>query len=580
MLTRWTLLRSIGKALVRHGGNAVGLGVLGDALVDVGEDVWKEWQDAADADARRAEVEALAHAAARDCRAQVEAIVRDVAADLPAQARQAMADYLQQVPARLRQSLGHRSDSVPCSAHDLLRLLAPADEVPAVVLTVATGPLEGQRFVFAERTSTIVGRAAGCTPRLPTDAAHRTISRHHCLLDINPPDVRIRDFGSLNGTILNGTKIGKRERGVSRAEAARIAFPEHDLKDGDEIRLGRTVFRVEVILPQVPPGTIAMRCARCGRDVAAEVGVGRHGEYVCAACKQEPLELITQLLAQAAAGAIGLAPVRDYVLHQEVGRGAHSTVYRVCHRQTGEPMALKLLLPEVAADAHAKCMILREIGNLRTLVHPNIVRLRAAGCWQGALFLLMDFCHGRTAQRWIEQHGPMPISQAAAVFRQVLDGLAHAHALPVPLVHRDLRPQNVFLCGDGTVARIGDYGLARAFDAAGLSGQTRTGQAAVRPTFMPRHQVVNFKDAGPEVDTWAAAALFYFLVTGHPPRDFPADRDPWQVALERDPVPLRRRDPAIPARLAAVIDRALVDRSRLRFGSARELRQALEGILY
>jgi serine/threonine protein kinase len=68
------------------------------------------------------------------------------------------------------------------------------------------------------------------------------------------------------------------------------------------------------------------------------------------------------------------------------------------------------------------------------------------------------------------------------------------------------------------VAKIGDYGLAKAFDAAGLGGQTRTGKAAGTPVFMPRQQVVNFKYAKPEVDVWAAAS-FYFLVTG----SFPAD---------------------------------------------------------
>ena len=92
--------------------------------------------------------------------------------------------------------------------------------------------------------------------------------------------------------------------------------------------------------------------------------------------------------------------------------------------------------------------------------------------------------------------------------------------------------------------------LAKAFDVAGLSGQTRTGSAAGTPVFMPRQQVVNFKYAKPEVDVWAAAASFYFLVTGQFPREFAPGKDRWQMVLQSDAVPIRARNSAIPARLA------------------------------
>ena len=103
-----------------------------------------------------------------------------------------------------------------------------------VSLTVTRGKLRGKEFVFDERTTCIMGRVDDCSPRLPDDPDHKTISRHHCLLDINPPDIRIRDFGSLNGTYVNGKKIGQRGQDQTPEEAAQIAFPEYDLKAGDE----------------------------------------------------------------------------------------------------------------------------------------------------------------------------------------------------------------------------------------------------------------------------------------------------------------------------------------------------------
>lgn len=77
-----------------------------------------------------------------------------------------------------------------------------------VILTITKGNLKGQKFEFDSRTTCIIGRADDCYPKIPDDEYHRTISRYHCLLDINPPNIRVRDFGSKNGTFVNGQKIG------------------------------------------------------------------------------------------------------------------------------------------------------------------------------------------------------------------------------------------------------------------------------------------------------------------------------------------------------------------------------------
>src|SRR3954468_3733715 len=118
-----------------------------------------------------------------------------------------------------------------------------------VTFTVIRGELLGSEYAFSDRSVCIVGRSPDCHPRLPDNEMHGTISRHHCLLDINPPDLRVRDFGSLNGTRVNGKIIGQREQHQTPEEGAQIPFPEFDLKDGDEIALGNTVFRVWIALP-------------------------------------------------------------------------------------------------------------------------------------------------------------------------------------------------------------------------------------------------------------------------------------------------------------------------------------------
>jgi eukaryotic-like serine/threonine-protein kinase len=504
-----------------------------------------------------------------------------------------------------------------------------------VTLTVTDGHHTSREFTFDERTTCIIGRAEECHPRLPTDADHKTISRNHCLLDINPPDVRVRDFGSLNGTYINGAKIGQREKHQTPEEGAQTLFPEHDLKDGDRIELGNTVFRVGIYIPAVcadcateiseaerdgaerAPGVFqcegchdkALRinrqeaprnkprvCGKCGKDVSTEVGENRHGDFICAACQGDPAAILKQLLNRANKGDQNLLSIQGYTVLKELGRGGMGAVYLARRDNTGEQVALKVMLPQVAADARARDMFLRETENTKALKHPNVVRLWEAGCSHGVFFFTLEFCDGGSLDVLLKQRGgPLPVAEAGAIVRQALDGLAYAHTAEIPqvkqadgnigrgrgLVHRDLKPHNIFLAGSGAsrIAKLADYGLAKAFDTAGLSGQTRTGVAAGTPHFMPRQQVINFKYAKPEVDVWAMAASLYFLLTGAAPRDFPRGKDPWQIVLQTEPVPIRKRNGAIPKKLAEVIDRALVDKPNIAFKSAREFKEALEKVL-
>jgi serine/threonine-protein kinase len=124
------------------------------------------------------------------------------------------------------------------------------------------------------------------------------------------------------------------------------------------------------------------------------------------------------------------------------------------------------------------------------------------------------------------------------------------------LVHRDLKPHNLLLTGSGAspIAKVADFGLSKAFDAAGLSGQTRTGLTAGTPLFMPRQQVINFEYAKPDVDVWAMAATMYHMLTGRFPRNFVRGKDPWQTVLQTDPVPIRKRDSSIPPKLTGLLD--------------------------
>ena len=116
-----------------------------------------------------------------------------------------------------------------------------------ITLTITQGKLSGQQYVFASRSTCIVGRNDDCNLQI-ADKVDMTISRYHCLLDINPPDIRVRDLGSLNGTFVNGKKIGQRQKEQPAKEALKLNFPEYNLQDGDEIKLGDIFFKIGVYL--------------------------------------------------------------------------------------------------------------------------------------------------------------------------------------------------------------------------------------------------------------------------------------------------------------------------------------------
>jgi hypothetical protein len=364
--------------------------------------------------------------------------------------------------------------------------------------------------------------------------------------------MRIRDFGSLNGTFVNGQKIGQRKK----HEQPGGSFPEHDLKDGDEIRLGKITLRVGIFLPivcsecgtEIPETqlqaaggqtmacicekctkkfeqaqapvptrhTIAepvRLCVKCGRDVSAETGANRPGEYVCSTCRESPFDLLRQLIQGAARGEKDLVAIEGYEIVRELGQGGMDAVYLARQQKTGQEVALKVMLPKVAAGQRATQSLLRESRNTQALQHPNVVRLWESGCSQGTFFFTLEYCDGGSVGKLMSRRGgKLSIDEARPIILQSLEGLHYAHHAEIPnvklkdgsfgrgrgLVHRDLKPQNIFLssAGDATVAKLGDYGLAKAFDMAGLSGHTFTGEVAGTPQFMPRRRYRSSTNCG------------------------------------------------------------------------------------
>ncbi|MBE2282405.1 MAG: protein kinase [Prosthecobacter sp.] len=424
----------------------------------------------------------------------------------------------------------------------------------SIQLRITEGSAKGKVFDFAAHDTFLLGRHPDCHVHLPDDSF---VSRHHFILEVCPPQACVRDLGSRNGTYVNGRKIGGRKEGESPEEGARRAYPEVTLKHGDRIQVGDTA--LEVAVKQAAPAAA----------VPAAPPVPSFDEL-------NPQQLADLLLKAAKKGKAPRLDIPGYEIGKELGRGGFGVVFRARRLSDGVPVAIKVLLPRVAVKPVEMEKFLREMTITAQLRHPNIVKLYDQGHCEGIPYFIMEYCDGGSLMDFIMKHGgKVPLETARPIMLAALEGLAHAHQQGI--VHRDLKPQNILL--DRGVARISDFGLAKNFQQAGFSGLSITGNYAGTPLFMPREQLINFKHLKPASDVWSIAATFYFMFTGAFPYPFTDKRDPIDVILNEDVVPLEERDKTLPAALCVEINRSLSLKPSGRHLSAASLCASLQQAL-
>lgn len=450
----------------------------------------------------------------------------------------------------------------------------------SVKFVVAKGPMKGKEFAFDEHDAFLFGRLPECHCCLPDDSL---ISRRHFMVEVNPPDARIRDFGSLNGTFVNEKKIGSREKGETPEQGQKRKYPEVDLKDGDTIQAGDTVFSVKIECEEAAGPVV---CAQCGKDVAGEIGGRQVGSYICQACRQsmemDPAQILRDMLAKEAgkpAQKEGLPVIAGYRIKRRIGIGGYGAVYLAVSEADARQVAIKIMLARVAVDEQARTKFSREIELLTGLRHENVVAVHGSGSAGSAFYFVMEHCPGGSVADYMEaQGGKLTPAVALPIMRQALQGLAFVHQKSV--VHRDLKPHNILLAGTpaAPIAKIADLGLAKNFERAGLSGHTMTGAYAGTPIYMPKEQLTGYKYVKPVSDMWSLGATFYNMLTGATPRDFPQGCDPLDVILKGEIIPIRRRDPSIPSGLAEVLDRSIQANPKDRYADAGEMLEAMQKV--
>ncbi len=251
-----------------------------------------------------------------------------------------------------------------------------------------------------------------------------------------------------------------------------------------------------------------------------------------------------------------------YTLGVVLGDGGSATVYRAVDEQTGIQCAVKVLLPGPDPDGHLKRRLMHEAETMRSLSHPNILRVFATGEHGDAAWIAMELAtRGSIADR-VRDDGPFSPRAALQVVLQALAALEVAHGAGV--VHRDVKPENLLLQEDDSV-KLADFGIALSTDQTRL---TRAGFALGSLAYMAPEQRVDAHAVGPTADVYAAGATLYNLLTGATPVD---------LFLSSPGSP---RFASIPEGLVEIIRRSTHADPHRRFADAASMAEALRACLH
>jgi serine/threonine-protein kinase len=265
------------------------------------------------------------------------------------------------------------------------------------------------------------------------------------------------------------------------------------------------------------------------------------------------------------------AGLRDrYAIERPLGRGGMATVYLAQDLKHDRPVALKVLLPELAASLGPE-RFQREIKLAARLQHPHILTVHDSGETAGQLWFTMPYVEGESLRDRLRRERQLSVDDALRITREAAQALQYAHEHGV--VHRDIKPENLMLTRDGNTL-VADFGIARA-----LSGDerlTQTGLSVGTPAYMSPEQAAGDKGLDARSDVYSLGAVLYEMLAGEPPYTGATAQ---QIIVKRftDPVPsVRKVRPSVPEAVDKAVQRALAAVPADRYASAADLARALQ----
>lgn len=246
-----------------------------------------------------------------------------------------------------------------------------------------------------------------------------------------------------------------------------------------------------------------------------------------------------------------------YVVIQRIGAGGMDSVYRAEHLTLRHHVAIKLMNRELSRNRHAVERFTREARLSALLNHPHTIRVQDFGATEdGFLFLVMELLHGQPLKQALASRQPLGLARAVRIARSVPASLDEAHAKG--LVHRDLKPDNIFLCRHHRLpdyVKVLDFGIAKALDATdGALQRTRTGMVIGTPKYLSPEQATA-SHVDPRADLYSLGVVLYEMLTGSVPFNGPTYEAVrvMHLSTPAPPLPTRIGSEAIPPALRQLV---------------------------
>lgn len=259
----------------------------------------------------------------------------------------------------------------------------------------------------------------------------------------------------------------------------------------------------------------------------------------------------------------------DYRLEDVLGVGTVGTIYAGQHRASGKRVAVKILHPAISRDRLIRARFKREMTILERLRHPHVIAYDGGGENDGQLFYVMELVEGGTVKDLLESGGPLRWPAVVDVARQVASALQCAHNHGV--IHRDLKPGNLFLTRQGQV-KLGDFGIARDVTSSDLTAE---GLTVGTHAYMAPEQITGDAMISGKADLYALGCCLFEILTGR--KVFLGENfaQLFEQHLHADPPRVRSLVPDCPEPLDAIIDQLLAKDPEARPFNARQVQAAM-----
>jgi hypothetical protein len=261
-----------------------------------------------------------------------------------------------------------------------------------------------------------------------------------------------------------------------------------------------------------------------------------------------------------------------FELLEPVGVGGMAAVIRARDTQLDRTVALKVLPPEMAADAENIRRFHQEARSAAKLDHENIARVFYCGEDQQLHFIAFEFVEGENLRELMERRGRLPVPEALHYMLQIATGLAHAAARGV--VHRDIKPSNIIITPNGR-AKLVDMGLARMSETKSDEGLTHSGVTLGTFDYISPEQALEPRDADVRSDIYSLGCTFYHVLTGHPSVPEGTAAKKLHHHQHEPPLDPRQLNTDIPDEVAAILARMMAKDPNLRYQRAEHLVQHL-----